>query len=317
MKKNLTNSKGFVFSFFLFAVLLSFNSGYSQELYIGSGGEFFLKNNTLFTTGNTVVTQDPSAKFTVEAGSDWGSASEYVNGKVEATGTGDTKLPTGDNGVYAPVVASHTGNMTATYFNATPTNGSNGADVDAVSDVEYWEMTGNAVVTLPWNDNSNITSLVNNNGGKLESVAIVGLNGGVWDLISATKTNTVTGDLLNGAVTSDANVSVNLNGFSEFTFGIDHQAVLKLDNNKLNKSISIVSNPVSLTDESIRFVTKEEMKGMKVSLFDLSGREIREYKNITTSGNVGSIKKPNLKSGIYLIKFEHEGKQGVKKIIIK
>jgi hypothetical protein len=317
MKRNLTKPKDFVVSFFLFAVILSFNIGYSQELYIGSGGEFFLKNNTLFTTGNTVVTHDSSGKFMVEAGSDWGSVTEYVNGKVEAIGTGDTKLPTGDNGVYAPVVASHTGNMTATYFNATPTSGSNGADVDAVSNVEYWEMTGNAVVTLPWNDHSDITSLVNNNGGKLESVAIVGLNGGVWDLVSATQTNTVTGDLQNGTTTSDVNVSVNLNGFTEFTFGIDHQVVLKVENLFLNNSINIISNPVSSSDEFIRFVTKDEMKGLELSLFDMSGRKIRSFKNITTFGNVGSVVKPNLKSGVYLIKFEHEGKQGVKKIIIK
>ncbi len=317
MKRNLTKPKDFVVISFLFAVFLSFNIGYSQNLYIGSGGEFFLKNNTPFTTGNTVVTQDSSGKFMVESGNDWGSVTEYVNGKVEAIGRGDTKLPTGDNGVYAPVVASHTGNMTATYFNATPASGSNGADVDAVSDVEYWEMTGNAIVTLPWNDNSGISALVNNNGGKLESVAIVGLKGGTWNLISDTKTGTVTGDLQNGTATSDSNVSVDLNGFSQYTFGIDHQVVLKVENLLLNNNINIVSNPVSSSDEYIRFVTKDEMKGLKLSLFDLTGREIKNFENVTTFGNIGSVKKPNLKSGVYLIKFEHEGKQGVKKIIIK
>jgi len=317
MKRNQTKPKDFVTIFFLFAIVLSFNIGYSQSLYIGAGGEFFLKNNTPFTTGNTVVTLDSSGKFMVESGNDWGSQTEYVNGKVEAIGTGDTKLPTGDNGVYAPVVASHTGNMTATYFNATPASGSNGADVDAVADVEYWELTGNAIVTLPWNNNSGISTLVNNHGGKLESVAIVGLNGGTWDLISAAKTNTVTGDLQNGTATSDANVSVDLNGFSQYTFGIDHQVVLKVENLFLNNNINIISNPISSSDEFIRFITKDEMKGLKVSLFDMSGREIRKFKGVTTFGNVGSIKKPNLKSGVYLIKFEHEGKQGVKKIIIK
>ncbi len=316
MKRSLTKPKDFVLSFFLFAAFLSFNSGYSQELYIGSGGEFFLRNNTVFTTGNTVVTQDVSGKFMVESGNNWGSSTEYVNGKVEAIGSGNTKLPTGDNGVYAPVIANHTGNMTATYFNSAPTAGTNGADVDAVADVEYWKMTGNAIVTLPWNDNSGISSLVNNNGGKLESVAVVGLDSGIWNLVSATKTNTVTGDLQNGTVTTDTGVSVDLNGFSEYTFGIDHEAVLKVDNVFLNNRINIISNPVSSSDELIRFVTREEMSGIEITLYDMSGRKIRRFKNVTTSGNIGSVQKPHLKSGIYLLKFEHEGKQGVKKIII-
>jgi len=167
--------------------------------------------------------------FSLEAGNTWGSALEFVNGNVVAYGTGLTKLPTGNNTIYAPVTADHTGDIFAAYINAAPTSGTTGTDVNAVSDVEYWELTGNAVITLPWNTNSNITDLVNNNGGVLNAVTIVGLDSGEWNLVSATQTSTVSGDLLNGSVTSDSSTEVLLNNFGQFTFGIDNQTVLSTD----------------------------------------------------------------------------------------
>ena len=86
---------------------MSFQKSESQELYIGSGGQFFLKSNTDFTTSSSLVSVVNNGELILEAGSDWGSDTEYVEGSVSVIGTGDTKLPTGDNGVYAPVFAKH------------------------------------------------------------------------------------------------------------------------------------------------------------------------------------------------------------------
>ena len=309
----------FNLKFILFLALGVFftSLSFAQNLYVGSGAEFYLENNTDFTTSNSVVTIDPSGTFSVNAGSDWGSDQEYVDGNVTAYGTGETILPIGDNGVYAPVTATHTGTVTGSYVNAAPTSGNNGADVDAVSDKEYWELTGNAVITLPWNDSSDITNLVNNNGGSLSSVSIVGYNAGDWNLISTTQTNTVTGDLLNGTVTSDDANEVNLNTYSQFTFGIDHQVVLSVSNLILNNKITILSNPVKASENVIKFSTISEMKEMQVSLFDIMGRKVQSYSHISTYNGTGSIQKSSLKSGMYFLVFEHEGKQGVKKIIIE
>jgi len=301
----------------LFLILLSSQKSQSQALSIESGGQFFLMSNTDFTTSNSLISVANNGEFILEAGSDWGSDTEYVEGSVSVIGSGDTKLPTGDNGVYAPVFAEHTGNISAAYINGSPNSGSNGSNVDAVANVEYWELTGSAVVTLPWNSNSEIANLVNNNGGKLSSVAIVGYDNGTWDLISGTATNTITGDLQNGSVTSDVNNEVNLNGFAQFTFGIDHQVVLSVKDQVLSDGIKIVSNPIKSTDEQIQFITKNEMKDLQITLYDINGRQIKVFKDVKTFGNVGVLNKPNLKSGIYLIKFVHEGKQGVKKIIIE
>ena len=309
----------FNLKFILFLALGVFFAGlsFAQNLYVGSGAEFYLMNNTDFTTSNSLVTLDPSGTFSVQAGSDWGSDQEYVDGSVTAYGTGETILPTGNDGVFAPVTATHTGTVTGSYVSAAPTSGNNGANVDAVSDKEYWELTGNAVITLPWNNASDITSLVNNNGGSLNSVSIVGYNGGEWNLVSAPQTNTVIGDLLDGAVTSDTSNEVNLNTYSQFTFGIDHQVVLAVSNLVLNNKITILSNPVKASENVIKFSTITEMKEMQVSLFDIMGRKIQSYSRISTYNGIGTIQKSSLNSGLYFLVFDFEGKQGVKKIIIE
>ena len=289
---------------------------FAQELYVGSGVEFHLKKGLDFSTGNTVVTLGTTGVFSVESGSVWGSTQEYVNGKVYTYGTGETKLPVGDNGVYAPVTINHSIASEAQYFNTAPTIGTNGTDVDAVSDKEYWTLNGKGIVTLPWIPASDITTLVNDNGSKLSSVAVVGLNGGVWDLVSATETNVVTGDLSNGTVTTDNANEVVLSGFSQYTFGIDHQVVLGIDDLFITNDIRIISNPIDNDAENIQFVSAN-LENLEVTIFDFLGRKISNQKNISVSNNRGSIVKPNLKSGIYLLKFEHEGKKGTKKILIK
>ena len=289
----------------------------SQELYVGANAELFLSKDAVFTTNNTVVQVDNNGTFSIEAGSNWGSDMEFVAGLVKVIGTGKTNLPTGDNGVYAPVTMDHTGDVTAKYSNSAPSDGTNGTDVDAVSNIEFWELSGNAVVTLPWNENSDITSLVNNNGGALSSVSIVGLNGGVWDLISASRSFMVTGDLINGSVTSDLNNQVNLNGYGQFTFGIDHQIVLSVNDLFRSTGISLLSNPVKAIEENVRFATSGEIVGLKVSIYDINGRLMKRFDKVDLSLGEGNLPKSNLKSGLYFVKFEHEGKQGVKKLIIE
>lgn len=317
MIKNYFKSNFFHVNILILFVLLSFQKNEAQKLFVDSGGEFYLQKDMDFTTSDKEVVVDLLGEFSVEAGNNWGSEMEYVDGFVTAIGSGETKLPTGNVGVYAPVFAKHTGNIKGFYSNSAPPSGSNGTNVDAVADVEYWKLEGNAEITLPWNDNSGIESLVNNNGGNLSSVAIVGLDNGTWDLISNPSTNTVNGDAQNGDVTSDANNSVDLNGFTHFTFGIDHQVVLSIEDQEMTNGIKMVSNPIKSTDEQIQFITKNNMKDLQITLYDINGRLIKVFKNIKTSGKIGAINKPSLRSGIYLLKFEHEGKQGIKKIIIE
>lgn len=317
MKSKLLYLPFFRNSMIALIIILSSVNLCAQELYIGPNSEFYLSNTAVFTTSNTIVQVDDTGLFSVGSGTDWGSAQEFVDGKVKVYGNGTTVLATGNNGVYAPVSMDHSADATAKYMNSAPADGSNGTDVDAIGTVEHWEMTGTAVVTLPWNENSEMTSLVNDNGGSLNSVAIVGLNAGVWDLVSASHTYTVTGDLLNGDVTSDLNIAVVLDGYSQYTFGIDHQVVLSVDDLFLTNGISLLSNPVRSYESDIRFVTSGEMQGLKASIYDINGRMIRSYDHLDPSSGEGKLPKSNLKSGLYFVKFEHEGKQGVKKLLIE
>lgn len=287
----------------------------AQELYVGDNSEFYLKKDLPFTTSNTTVSVTSLGKFSVEAGNNWGSILEYVNGDVFAYDTGLTKLPTGNNGVYAPVIADHTGDIVASYINGAPTSGTNGTNVNAVSDVEYWELAGNAVITLPWNSSSNITDLVNNNGGVLNAVTIVGLDSGEWNLVSDTQTSTVSGNLTTGTVTSDASTEVLLNDFSQFTFGIDNQIVLSTDDPFSITGIHILSNPIK-SDDNIRFST-DINQNLKVTLYDFMGKKLRYYDTINTLNGIGTMPRAELTSGIYLLKFQHDGKQVVKKIILE
>ncbi|MCA0932566.1 T9SS type A sorting domain-containing protein [Lutimonas saemankumensis] len=309
----------FIYRFLLvqLTMLICVPSIEAQQLYVGSEGLFYLPNNVIFTTSNTIVEVDDNGNFIVGAGSNWGSSLQYVNGKVKALGSGTSVLPVGDNGVYAPVSMEHTTDVTARYFNSAPTSGTNGTDVDAVSDVEYWKLSGTAVVTLPYNENSDITSLVNNNGGSLNSLSIVGIKDGIWNLISDSNTSVVSGDLLNGDVSSDVSVPVVLEGFEEFTFGIDHQIVLAVDDLFDTTGISIRSNPILSGKEAIEFTTSGDLLNLKASIFDINGRLLKHYDQIELFGNQGSLSKSGLGSGLYFLKFEHEGKQGVKKIIIE
>jgi hypothetical protein len=317
MKRNLKIK--LIFRSFAILLVISFTSqiGFSQELFVGPGSEFYLMNNMDFTTSNTVVTVDLLGEFSVEAGNNWGSDQEYVDGKVTAYGSGETKIPIGNDGIYAAVFANHTGNVSGFYSNSNPTGGSNGVNVTDVADVEYWQLTGNAIVTLPWNPKSEITSLVNDNGVGVHSVAVVGLESGTWNLVSLSGSNVVTGNLLDGNVTSDPDNAVVLSGFSQFTFGIDDQAALAVDDLILSNSIRLLSNPVEANEPNIQFTSSNDMINLEVTLYDIMGRKLQTYSEISTANGVGSVQKPNLKSGIYLLKFDHEGKQGVKKIIIE
>ena len=108
MKLKLQNP--FIFRYLLLSLLFLFciPSAMSQQLYVGADGLFYLAAEVSFTTSNSVVEVNDDGDFVVEAGSDWGSPSEYVNGKVTALGAGTSILPVGDNGVYAPVSLDHT-----------------------------------------------------------------------------------------------------------------------------------------------------------------------------------------------------------------
>lgn len=317
MRRLLHTSLFFQAISFSFAILFGGSCLQAQSLFIGDDSVFYLGNSTGFTTSDNVVEIADNGDFFVESGNTWGNPQEYANGPLTALGSGATKLPVGNNGVYAPVFADHSGEVTAEYFNAAPSSGGNGQGVDAVGEVEYWELSGNGVITLPWNSDSGMEQLVNDNGGVFNSISIVGLNNGTWDLVSASQTYILQGDLNEGDVTSDANQSVDLNGFGQFTFGIDAETVLSVEDVLFSAGFSLLSNPVRLGETEIRFSSKQEFNNLEINVFDLNGRLVRSYNNVGTYNGTGQVSKGNLESGLYFVKFEEDGKTGVKKMLVE
>lgn len=302
---------------FCFTILSGISGLEAQAIFVGDDSLFYLGNGSEFTTSDNTVEVADNGDFFIEAGNAWGDEQEFVNGSLTALGSGMTKLPIGNNGVYAPVNADHSGDMTAEYFNEPPAAGSNGQGVDAVGVVEYWELSGNAIITLPWNADSGIEQLVNDNGGVFNSISIVGLNSGVWDLVSGTQTFILEGDVNEGDVTSDPNQSVDLNGFTQFTFGIDTETVLALEDEIFSSGFSLLSNPVRLGETEIKFSSKQEFNKLEINVFDLNGRLVRTYNNVETYNGSGQVSKGGLKSGLYFVKFEENGKTGVKKMLVE
>lgn len=308
-------SPSFSYSILLMMMLL-FQQLTGQSVHLSPGATMYLGNQLEFSSGQVPITAENGAFFILEAGNSWGSSTEYVESEVQVTGTGTSLIPVGDNGVYAPVNAVHSTDMTASYSNSQPLTGGLGTGVDAVGDKEFWKLTGTAVITLPWNENSGIEDLVNNNGGVLNSVTIVGYQSGTWNLTGNPQSQTVSGDVDNGMVTTDTANEVVLDGFDQFTFGIDHESALSVDDLFLSTGISLLANPVLSSDASIGFLTSSDLIGLTVSIYDINGRMVRHYDDLNVYQGRGAVPKTNLK-GLYFMKFEHEGKQGVKKIIIE
>ncbi len=316
MKQKITQDSKFHSVLLLLFAIAFINFGYAQQLHIADGGSFYVKNNTVFTTSNTIVTVEDLGSFQLDSGNSWGSSQEFVDGVVTALGTGVTKLPIGDNGNYAPVVANHSTPITASYKQSAPNGGSLGGDVLAVTDKEYWELNGTATITLGWNPSSDIANFVNDNGASVNGLTIVGYQSGTWDLLTAPQTSVVSGDEDNGTVSTGPTSEVNLSGYSQITIGLDRQAVLSVDGLFADRGIQLISNPVTSGDD-IRFTSSLELKDLNVTLYDIMGRTIRNYQDVKLSNHVGVLTRNGLNSGVYFLQFESEGRKGVKKVIIE
>lgn len=199
----------------------------------------------------------------------------HVDGYVRKYGTTPFIFPVGDNGFYAPFVASGDG-TTGAYYHANPsvavtsniTGGNYSAlpegapfsadqkadSLHAVSTVEYWDIDGTkpTPVTLTWSQGSNLAALT---GSKLNLLTIAGWNGEKWVAISsAVDVNSVWGiasNLSKGSITTTQTMVPNQ--YKAYTFAgrienypgsvirfsaepKDNTAVLKLDESEKPKT---------------------------------------------------------------------------------
>lgn len=149
-------------------------------------------------------------------GSKWSNAKNttHVDGYVRFFGNAPFVFPVGDNDAYRPCAISGGGYVEASYFGVNPTQAttsdirgglfpvlpatgpfnSNAFDdiVIKVSEYEYWDINGidNTIISLTWNENSNVDIITSN---ELERLTIVGWDGSKWVAIpSEVDNNSIT-----------------------------------------------------------------------------------------------------------------------------
>lgn len=131
----------------------------------------------------------------------------FIDGYVKKAGTDSFIFPVGDNGVFRPFATSSDQALGAYYgvnpavaVTSNPAGGDYGVlpaggpfstanlvdGLAAVSTTEYWDINGTSPgkITLSWNDNSAVNTLVTNRG--LSKLTIAGWDGNKWVNLPAT-----------------------------------------------------------------------------------------------------------------------------------
>lgn len=201
----------FAFTFFGFTSLHSQvqNNG---NLYINSGGSFFVKGDFKFGTGSSTKTSRTDVTYgkLIFGALATSTGPLFVDGFV-STRKSDFTLPTGEGTTYAPIGiynASVTSGVDAAYYSGAFLNASPDVSVAAVS-TGYWVVKGdNAKVTIIWS--ADVTSLSTSTA----DLTVAGLNSSnKWEAISSSIGNLST--LASGSVTTF--VAVNPSNYSAFT----------------------------------------------------------------------------------------------------
>jgi hypothetical protein len=114
-------------------------------LYIANGGQFYLKNSTLFTTSNNITNTHANGQFIIQGGVTWNTPNEFVNGKIKVIEAGNSNVNIGKAARHAPINITTQSNdiVECEYIRATPTGTlepSIAADY-ILSDTEYWTVT--------------------------------------------------------------------------------------------------------------------------------------------------------------------------------
>lgn len=170
------------------------------------GSHSFEKGGNGLLPGVIATSRDNERGFlNFSEGSTWSGASDaqFVDGFVRVLHSDAFTFPIGTNGKYRPISISGGAYTSAAYYEGLPpgiTIDKNGkgirshktlnsevaknATIMNVSDQEYWEVDGESPVklSLTWNVNSNIQNFTE---GDLNSLSIIGLKDGVWEVVSS------------------------------------------------------------------------------------------------------------------------------------
>jgi hypothetical protein len=199
----------------------------SSGLSINNGGSVEVKRNLLLTNGLISTAASNSLKITntdinsvVPVG---GNSGSYVDGPlIKDINQGDSFLyPIGKgteigNKITLSSVRNGTISWTAEYFTPNTTFNNYANPLTYVNSKDYWTVTASpadqAIIGLKWDDVSDLTPLMTENG--LSDMRVADYNTGTeWTEIGSS----ASGDNNNGTVTTSSEISLPVGGSSDFT----------------------------------------------------------------------------------------------------
>jgi len=244
----------------------------------------------------------------------WSGADDaaHVNGFVRTFSSTPFVFPVGSGERLRMIGISGSENATAAFVEEDPavsigTMDLNNADLDAVSNREYWILEGGneTTITLTWDQLSNVEDLV---GGDINKLTIVGWDGDSWEIIPTSvnasmlannSTNTlndaVSTSFSVGSMTSD-NV-ITPNNFTLITLG---SLATPRSSAVEDGEISVFPNPALLAEDTyISYNLKKGNLG-KIEVYDGQQRLVFEQ---DVDQDYGVIKLPtfNLTDDTYFV----------------
>lgn len=258
--------------------------------------------------------------------SSWVGAADvqFINGFVKVFHSNKFTFPIGDGDKYRPVSTSGSDGMAAAYFDENPENVAdiNSQSVSKLLESGYWNIESDVAsqITLTWDLSDNLQSLALNNQN---SVSIMGLQNGVWEVVPSTidersldflkfggKVSSVESDLIKGSITTDE--SVVASNYEFFTIGILQPDLV---DNGSEVNFHMFPNP-SLVSSQVRieYQLGESESGV-LRVFN-SNNQLVSKMNLTQK--IGTVELPEIRTiGSYFVSVtDNKGNMEYKKLIL-
>ena len=294
MKKN--DIKKYVL---LLAAFMALSVSEAQSIYVGSNSTIFMNGNIL--SDHEITPSDATAVVQMTAGTTF-TGLGYVDGTVNLQKDGSTIVPVGDNTTKSTItIATSNADDEADVSYNLSDPASISTTVDAaltdyyLSDTEYWQVskvTGSSAGYV-------ISGTSPNGSATYEGEAPSGGTILVW--YDGSQWVEYTGTTATGYFSyAGENTTLSVNEVDSFDF-------------------SVYPNPIDVNATHINFNVPASVEQLSVTMYDVTGKVLKQYADIAIHAGANSIDKPKLAQGLYLLQFSFNNgaQQTTKRLIIK
>jgi len=309
------------------------------KMMVAENGALFIVGKHNFAKGSGLIgsgiikTSKTGAKGYVNfgEGSTWTGATQgrFVDGYVRVSHDHPFVFPIGNANNYRPVASSGAINMTAAYYSEGLSKAyvNKESRLGQVSDREYWDIDGDAPVTLSftWGAESNVANMTD---GQTDKLTLVGWRNNQWEIISSkiipskiatsspissvsnnselTLTHEVATDDASKGVISTTNVVVP-NEYQYITLGV-------LGATEKSGLVSIYPNPV-VQDVYVNLKELGTGKG-EIKIYNIHGKEMTARTIDKESASIQRFDASNYVNGIYKIRINMDDNQVTQQFIV-